>query len=286
MVTPGTPPIPHVGGPILPPCAVTVLTGMIPQARVGDMAVCVGPPDAIALGSFTVLVLGQPAARIGDLCSHGGSIVVGLPTVLIGDGGAGGGGGGAALNEPPGPTVPAKPSGKGGSTTVAVDDKNQTVTIRTKMEFTGPDATPAYAAAAKKQIEETWSGTMTRNGKPYKVNVIVDTKVNPNGPPTKGYDPIVVNAKTNRMNQTLYGAGPGQQTPAAANDAARPRRIAHEYGHTLGLDDGYVDTPTGSRPRNPAKTNDIMSETWPDAKGVLPHPHQDDYDAVLKKHGW
>jgi uncharacterized Zn-binding protein involved in type VI secretion len=76
--------VPHVGGPILPPCAVTVLTGSLPQARVGDMAVCVGPPDVIVLGSFTVLVGGQPAARLGDMTAHGGAIVVGLPTVLIG----------------------------------------------------------------------------------------------------------------------------------------------------------------------------------------------------------
>jgi uncharacterized Zn-binding protein involved in type VI secretion len=76
--------VPHVGGPILPPGAINVLTGGLPQARVGDMAVCVGPPDVIALGSFTVLVGGQPAARMGDMTAHGGSIVLGLPTVLIG----------------------------------------------------------------------------------------------------------------------------------------------------------------------------------------------------------
>jgi uncharacterized Zn-binding protein involved in type VI secretion len=76
--------VPHVGGPILPPCAITVLTGKLPQARVTDMAVCVGPPDVIVLGSFTVLVCGLPAARIGDLTAHGGTIVMGFPTVLIG----------------------------------------------------------------------------------------------------------------------------------------------------------------------------------------------------------
>ncbi len=84
MVTPAVPPIPHVGGPILPPGAVTVLIGGQPAARVGDMAVCVGPPDVIALGSFTVLIGGQPAARMGDMTAHGGSIVMGYPTVLIG----------------------------------------------------------------------------------------------------------------------------------------------------------------------------------------------------------
>jgi len=76
--------VPHVGGPVLPPGGVTVLIGGVPAARVGDMCTCVGPPDVIALGSETVLIGGQPAARMGDLTAHGGSIVLGLPTVLIG----------------------------------------------------------------------------------------------------------------------------------------------------------------------------------------------------------
>ena len=83
MVTPGTPPIPHVGGPITGPGAPTVLIGGMPAARVSDMCVCVGPPDVIALGSFTVLIGGMPAARMGDSCAHGGTIVLGCPTVLI-----------------------------------------------------------------------------------------------------------------------------------------------------------------------------------------------------------
>jgi len=60
------------------------LTGFLPQARGGDMLTCVGPPDVIALGSFTVMVGGQPAARLGDMTAHGGTIVLGLPTVMIG----------------------------------------------------------------------------------------------------------------------------------------------------------------------------------------------------------
>lgn len=76
--------VPHVGGPILPPCCPTVLIGALPAARVSDMATCVGPPDMIALGSFTVLIGGLAAARLGDLTVHGGVIVVGWPTVLIG----------------------------------------------------------------------------------------------------------------------------------------------------------------------------------------------------------
>jgi uncharacterized Zn-binding protein involved in type VI secretion len=76
--------VPHVGGPILPPAAVNVLVGGMPQARVTDMAVCVGPPDVIVLGSFTTLIGGMPAARVGDLTAHGGTIVLGCFTVLIG----------------------------------------------------------------------------------------------------------------------------------------------------------------------------------------------------------
>lgn len=76
--------VPHVGGPILPPGCPTVLIGGLPAARATDMAVCVGPPDMIAMGSPTVLIGNLMAARIGDPTVHGGVIVLGLPTVMIG----------------------------------------------------------------------------------------------------------------------------------------------------------------------------------------------------------
>ena len=76
--------VPHVGGPIIPPCAVTVLIGGLPAARITDMLTCVGPPDIIAMASFTVLTCGLPQARLGDTTAHGGVIVMGLPTVLVG----------------------------------------------------------------------------------------------------------------------------------------------------------------------------------------------------------
>jgi uncharacterized Zn-binding protein involved in type VI secretion len=76
--------VPHVGGPVVAPGAITTLIGGLPAARMGDMCVCVGPPDVIVLGSFTTLISGQPAARMGDMTAHGGAIVLGLPTVLIG----------------------------------------------------------------------------------------------------------------------------------------------------------------------------------------------------------
>jgi uncharacterized Zn-binding protein involved in type VI secretion len=76
--------VPHVGGPIIAPCAPTVLIGGLPAARITDMLVCVGPPDLIAMASTTVLTAGLPQARLGDSTAHGGIIVVGMPTVLVG----------------------------------------------------------------------------------------------------------------------------------------------------------------------------------------------------------
>ena len=84
MQTPGTPPIPHVGGPILPPGQPTVLIGGMPAARMGDLATCVGPPDTIAKGSTKVMIGKKPAARVGDSTVHGGTITgPGAPTVMI-----------------------------------------------------------------------------------------------------------------------------------------------------------------------------------------------------------
>jgi uncharacterized Zn-binding protein involved in type VI secretion len=76
--------VPHVGGPVLPPGCPTVLIGGMPAARVGDSLVCTGPPDAIIKGSATVMIGGMPAARMGDQTAHGGVIVAGAPTVIIG----------------------------------------------------------------------------------------------------------------------------------------------------------------------------------------------------------
>lgn len=266
--------VPHVGGPIASPGAPTVLLGGLSAARVLDLAVCVGPMDIITKGAATVLLGGMPAARITDSALHGGQVSVGLPSVLIG--------GTAADLSAQAATVLSR----GGSTRVYVDPITKTVYITTNMEFTGPDATQAYADAARKQIEETWGGQMQHNGETYKVEVNINTVVNPSGPRTPGYDQIIVNGSTNRMSQTLYGNGPGYQTPAAATDTNRPRRIAHEYGHTLGLPDDYHDTPTGSVPNDPNRKYDIMTQTWPDPDGTLPRPDQQHYEQILTNHGY
>jgi uncharacterized Zn-binding protein involved in type VI secretion len=84
MMTPGLPPIPHVGGPVTGPGCPTVLIGGMPAAVLGDMLVCVGPPDTIVKGSATVLIGNKPSARMGDQTAHGGIVMAGFPTVLIG----------------------------------------------------------------------------------------------------------------------------------------------------------------------------------------------------------
>jgi uncharacterized Zn-binding protein involved in type VI secretion len=93
--------VPHVGGPIMGPGCPTVLIGGMPAAVMGDICTCVGPPDSIILGSTGVLIGGKPAARMGDMTAHGGNIVLGCFTVLIGEAGGGGGGGGGAAGKPP-----------------------------------------------------------------------------------------------------------------------------------------------------------------------------------------
>jgi uncharacterized Zn-binding protein involved in type VI secretion len=83
-IVPPASPAPHVGGPIVTPGGPTVLIVGLPAACVGSMCVCVGPPDSVMLGSFTVMICGKPAARLGDPTVHGGTIVGGAPTVMIG----------------------------------------------------------------------------------------------------------------------------------------------------------------------------------------------------------
>ena len=82
---PSTPPPPvlPVPIPILPPCAVTVLVGKLPAARLTDMAAAV-PPHPIIKGSATVLICSLPAARIMDNAACGGMIAKGEFTVLVG----------------------------------------------------------------------------------------------------------------------------------------------------------------------------------------------------------
>ncbi|MFT4925153.1 MAG: putative Zn-binding protein involved in type VI secretion [Phenylobacterium sp.] len=84
MQTPAIVPIPHVGGPIIGPGVPTVLIVGMPASVMGDSCICVGPPDVVIKGSATVMIGGKPAARMGDSTAHGGTIILGAPTVMIG----------------------------------------------------------------------------------------------------------------------------------------------------------------------------------------------------------
>jgi uncharacterized Zn-binding protein involved in type VI secretion len=84
LATPDVPPVPHVGGPVLGPGMPTVMIGGLPAATVGSLCLCVGPPDSIVKGSATVRIGTLPAARLGDGTAHGGVVVAGFPTVMIG----------------------------------------------------------------------------------------------------------------------------------------------------------------------------------------------------------
>ncbi len=73
----------HVGGPVVTGSPNVFISG-IPAARVGDQLACVGPPDSVSSGSSSVKINGKPVARAGDSTAHGGKIVTGISSVLIG----------------------------------------------------------------------------------------------------------------------------------------------------------------------------------------------------------
>lgn len=230
-------------------------------------------PNPVAWGSETVIIEGRFASRKTDQSLCTGEITQGAANVEIG-----------------GPTLKFKArtgilgGQRAGNTMVAISEETKNIYILSFLEYSGPDASPEYAARAEQQIEQMWGGrTATINGETYNVNVDVTTRVQgPGDSPTPGYDPIIVDDSTSRSNQTLFGNGPGHQTSTDADPGNYV--AAHEYGHSLGLDDEYHDTPSGSVPNDPSKVNNIMSQTWPTG-GVDPHPYNDHYETILSNYG-
>ena len=151
MVTPAVVPIPHVGGPIMGPGCPTVLIGGMPAAVVGDTCICTGPPSSIVLGSTCVLIGGRPAARLTDMTAHGGSIVIGCPTVLIGDVGGSGGGGGA---------VSGSISKMKNTAQLGADKKNKEALQKAAKNSDGlaPKSTPADMKAQFTLVDEANKG--------------------------------------------------------------------------------------------------------------------------------
>ena len=139
--------VPHVGGPILPPCEPTVLIGFLPAARITDMLTCVGPPDIIVMGSPTVLIGGLMAARIGDPTAHGGVIILGCFTVMIGEAGV------PAPSAPSAPSAPALPSVAAPAVAAA-----STVTDADRSLAAAPGNSPDQIAAREKVVQDFYNG--------------------------------------------------------------------------------------------------------------------------------
>jgi uncharacterized Zn-binding protein involved in type VI secretion len=178
--------VPHVGGPIIGPGVPTVLIGGMPAAVMGDIVTCTGPPDTIIMGSAGVFIGGKPAARLGDPTAHGGVIVVGCTTVLIGEVSPGGAG-----------TVTFSP--EGGAMQAAIKQSAQFATKISRIQALSQGAqTGANKVHAHNDQQcKVQYKVMDRDGNPAK-NVKYEIRTS---------DGKVVKGKTNNegMTQTLSG---------------------------------------------------------------------------------
>lgn len=274
QATPGTPPVPHVGGPISGPCEPTVPICFLPAARVADMAVCVGPPDAVASGAFTTLIGRLPAARITDQTAHGGVVVQGCPTVLIGD-------------APASVTVVRR-----GNTFIIVDRSTQMIYMVGVQEFYGTGASQAYVDRATASINQTWSGQTNFEGQPYTVDCMITGRLrdasdaaNPVGTQVQVVqtsDPASVHRQSDPAHQSYYGRQPGYQHSTEDDDGGLT--IPHEFGHSMGLRDEYTEGP-----RNPDGTRSIV-RTGPQG-GIMGYidpgsrPTDDNFNSLITGQG-
>ncbi|MCC6873677.1 MAG: PAAR domain-containing protein [Sandaracinaceae bacterium] len=85
------PDVPHVGGPVAGGSSDVFVNGA-PAARAGDATSCAGGSASLDGGSSGVFINRQSAARVGDPAGHGGRVILGSPSVHIGDHGGGGAG--------------------------------------------------------------------------------------------------------------------------------------------------------------------------------------------------
>jgi uncharacterized Zn-binding protein involved in type VI secretion len=288
-VCPDTKPAPHIGGPVRPPGAALVTINQAPGSRLFDHAGCIASPvDVVMSGASTVLVHGMPAVRITEDTLHGGTVVAGEPSVEIG-----------------GPSIVGTQTGPG--TFVAYDPFAKPAPrlfIVSYIAFVGPNASADYAAKAKAQIESMWGGYHVVRGELTEVTVDVRTSLDVNDTfITNGYDQIAVDdvavdGREHRSNQQLNGGYGEQKT---GDTAPGSYVAAHEYGHTLGLDDqykvvgGHTDAngkqvggytvPDLSKTKN--WQNNIMIYSWNNPyTGDPPHPYEEHYNEILDKAGW
>lgn len=232
-----------------------------PSARLADRSRCPKGPDTLAEGARTVLVGGLPASRQGDRTLHGGAVASGSG-VKIG-----------------GPKITGKAIG---NSVVAWDPAAGRMFVVSRLELHGPGATPALAEHHRRQIEETWSGSTTIDGRPARVTVQVAVRCNPSGPPTPGHDRIAIDPATSRPSRAL-GGGSGREGVVPLGKVA-----AHLYGHTLGLEAQTMETEAGPAP-DPRRTRNlernIMTQAWDDPDGSPARTYPEHYEAILKAAG-
>jgi uncharacterized Zn-binding protein involved in type VI secretion len=264
---------PHKGGPVAAPGEPHVLIEGSVAARFTDTATCIGALDAVAEGSPTVFIGGMLAARKGDATEHEGAISNGAATVQIGFG-------------PPGISMVRR-----GKVWLILDTANHTLTIVGLQEFAGPGASQAYVDKATGIINQTWSGTTTINGEPYTVTSMVQGRqqtADSQNPSANRVDvahttePPDVTSDKDPSHQALYGNGPGYQHDTDCDQG--DLTPAHEFGHSMGLDDEYTEYPHKSgEPRNIVHTGPpggLMGYTDPGSK-----PTPQNYQSLVGGHG-
>lgn len=262
----------HVGGPVTQPGDPTVLIGNEAAARYSDMALCTGTaaPDAVSMGAPTVVIGRLLAGRLGETTEHGGTVVMGFPSVIIGD-------------PPPGVTVARR-----GKILIITNRDARTIMMVGVQEFSGNGASEAYVKGATDSINTTWSGKTEFEGSPYQVECMITGRVagdtgNPLANQIRVVDtsvPPATNARRDPSYQPLYGRGVGYQHNTDQDDGWLT--AAHEFGHSMGVKDEYEELPPVDGERRTKRTGPpggLMGNP------IKSHPTPDNFDSLITGKG-
>ncbi|ADW67342.1 PAAR domain-containing protein [Granulicella tundricola] len=223
--------VPHVGGPILPPAAPTVLIGFLPAARVTDMLVCVGPPDIIVKGSAGVFINFLPAARMGDMTAHGGVIILGEPTVMIGEIGSPSPGAGGIGGIVAGLAGAGLDPNSANQSKYAHNAKNHKLQSPCIGKGLAASANEKAFAKDMKQLQKDWK-TLTPAQRQQHMKDMVNKQLAKSGVPTVGISPNPTmgpgtNGQMNFQNWRL------DMNPALMNSPDLTNQQTEDLGNTL-----------------------------------------------------